>query len=84
MFYYDIIWNPEPDGNIAHIAEHDLTPEEVEEVLFNPVSRDVSRSSGRPIIHGFTADGRYVLVVYEQIDKDTIYPITAYEVELKR
>lgn len=82
MLYYDIVWNPEPDGNIAHIAEHDLTPEDVEEVLFNPISYDVSRSSGRPIVYGLTADGRYVLVVYEQLDQDTIYPITAYEIEL--
>lgn len=36
MLSYDIVWNPEADGNIAHIAEHDLTPEDVEEVLFNP------------------------------------------------
>jgi len=21
--YYDIIWNPEPGGNVEHIAEHD-------------------------------------------------------------
>ncbi len=32
--YYDVLWNPEPNGNLAHIAEHDLTPEDVEEVLF--------------------------------------------------
>jgi len=79
---YDIIWNPDPDGNIAHIAEHDLTPEDVEEVLLNPLGHDVSRSSGRPIVYGFTADGRYILVVYEQLDRYTVYPITAYEIEL--
>ena len=81
MWYYDIVWNPEPDGNIVHIAEHDLTPEDIEEVLFNPVSHDISRSSGRPIVYGFTSDGRYVLVVYEKIDEQTLYPITAYEIE---
>jgi hypothetical protein len=54
---------------------------DVEEVIFNPVDRDVSRSSGLPIRFGFTPDERYILVVYEQIDETTIYPVTAYEVE---
>jgi hypothetical protein len=81
MPYYEIIWNEEPGGNIEHIAEHGLSPEDVEEVLFNPVDRDVSRSSGLPIVFGFTLDGRYILVVYEQIDDVTVYPVTAYVVE---
>jgi hypothetical protein len=81
MWRYDIVWNPEPDGNMAHIAAHYLTPDDVEEVLLNPVAYDVSRSSGRPIVYGFTANGRYVLVVYELLDEQTLYPITAYEIE---
>ncbi len=81
MPYYELVWNDEPGGNVEHIAEHGLTPDDVEEVLFGPVDRDVSRSSGLPIVFGFTPDGRYVLVVYEQLDDVTIYPVTAYEVE---
>ncbi len=81
MPYYEIIWNEESDGNVEHIGEHGLTPEDVEEVLFNPVDRDVSRSTGLPIVFGFTPDGRYIMVVYEQIDDVTIYPVTAYDVE---
>ena len=27
---YDLIWNPEPGGNVEHIAEHDLTPDDIE------------------------------------------------------
>ena len=80
MPYFAFIWNEEPDGNVEHIAEHGLTPEDVEEVLFNPVDRDVSRSSGLPIVFGFTPDRRSTMVVYEQIDAITIYPVTAYEV----
>ena len=68
-------------GNVEHIGEHGLTPEDVEEVMFNPVDRDVSRSSGLPIVFGFTPDGKYILVVYEQIDDATVYPVTAYDVE---
>ncbi len=81
MPYYEFIWNEEPDGNVEHIAEHGLTPEDVEEVIFNPIDRDTSRTSGLPIAFGFTAEGRYILVVYEQIDELTVYPVTAYDVE---
>ena len=41
---------------------------------------DVSRSSGRPVIFGDTSTGRHLMVVYEEIDSDTVYPVTAYEV----
>ena len=41
----------------------------------------LSRSSGLPIVFGFTPDGRYIMVVYEQIDDVTIYPVTAYDLE---
>lgn len=78
----DIVWDPAPDGNIEHIAEHNLEPEDVEEVLWNPIGHDTSYSTGRPIAYGFAPDGRYVLVVYEYLDAETVYPITAYEIEL--
>ena len=81
MPYVDIIWNEEPGGNAEHIAEHDLSPEDVEEAVFNPIDRDFSRSSGLPILFGFTPDGRYILVVYERIDDITIYPVTACDLE---
>ena len=82
MPYYDVLWNPGAGGNVEHIAEHDLTPGDVEEVLFNPVGHDISHSTGRPIVYGFTPDGRYIVVVYEEIDEYTLYPITAYEIEV--
>jgi len=81
MPYYEIIWNEEAGGNVEHIAEQNLTPEDIEEVFFNPVDSDVSRSSGLPIVFGFTPEGRYILVVYEQVDDVTVYPVTAYDVE---
>jgi len=33
MPWYDFIWNDEPGGNVAHIADHGITPEEVEYVF---------------------------------------------------
>ena len=80
MPYYDIIWHPEPGRNVEHISEHHLTPEDIEHALFNPIAHDISRSSGRPMVYGFTPDGRYIVVVYEEIDDRTWYPVTAYEV----
>lgn len=70
-----------PDGNIQHIAEHGVTHDEVEHVLANPIESDVSDRSGRPIVFGYTAAGRFLAVVYEQIDAITVYPITAFDVE---
>jgi hypothetical protein len=29
MPYFEIIWNEEPGGNVEHISEHDLEPEDV-------------------------------------------------------
>ncbi len=81
MPYFDFIWEETEDGNIEHIAQHGLTPEEVEEIMLDPEHTSVSRSSGRPIVFGYTNTGKYIAVVYEQIDADTVYPITAYEIE---
>ena len=31
-------------------------------------------------LFGDTSTGRHLIVVYEQIDDDTVYPVTAYDV----
>ena len=63
-----IDWDDKDDenGNTAHIAEHDLTPEEVESALCDEhTSFDLSDSSGRPIAFGTTDTGRFIAVVFE-------------------
>jgi uncharacterized DUF497 family protein len=75
-----IIWNDEPGGNVEHIEEHGLDVEDVEFVLDNHASIDTSDSSGRTCVFGYTRDDTYIIVVYDQIGADTIYPVTAYEV----
>ena len=67
-----------------HCAEHGVTKEEVENVFQNATDADVSQSSGRPVVFGDTGTGRPLMVVYEKIDADTVYPITAYEVPRRR
>jgi uncharacterized DUF497 family protein len=82
MAFSSILWDldDDPEGNVQHIAQHGITPDEVEEVLQNATDADVSQSSGRPIVFGDTGTGRHIAVVYEEIDADTVYPVTAFEV----
>lgn len=83
MEILDVIWDldDEPDGNVQHIAEHDLSKDDVEDVLFGIHEFDTSHSTGRPIAFGFTSDGRYICVVFEWIERETVYPVTAYCVD---
>jgi hypothetical protein len=76
-----IIWNDDPDGNVAHIAEHGLTPEEVDSVILNdslPV--EFSDSSGLPGKKGFTFTGKLIRVYWlEECDDPLIInPVTAF------
>jgi uncharacterized DUF497 family protein len=86
-FRYALIdWDDPNDesSNTAHIAEHGLTPEEVESALFDDKTTfDVSDSSGRPIAFGKTVTGRFIAVVFEVLnpaDPLILRPITAYDV----
>ena len=65
---------------MSRSTTHDLTTDEVDYVLENFESTGVSRSSGRPCVFGHTPDGRYIVVIYEEDDVDTVVPVTAYEV----
>jgi hypothetical protein len=48
-------------------------------VFDHPVGIDISDSSQRPMIFGYTLDGRYITVIFEEIDDDTVYPVTAFD-----
>ena len=63
-----IIWDLDDDetGNVRHIAEHDLSQREVDDVLTNPDNpTSESESSGEPVTFGWTDTGRYIVVVWE-------------------
>jgi hypothetical protein len=84
-----VVWDPEedPDGNVQHTAENDLSVEEVEDVLLNPENETlISRTSGRPITFGWSFTGRHLAVIWETIcdDPQMIRVRTAYEVTPKR
>ncbi len=76
--YFHFIWN---DENQGHLAEHDVTPDEFEEVVCDPDEVKRSRSSGRPIAFGETTAGKYIACVYDLLDDFTVIPVTAYEIE---
>ena len=82
MLYTSILWDSEddPEGNIQHLAEHGLDVDDVEWVLGAPVSEGTSRSSGMSAVWGYTPEGVYIIVVFQEIDKTTIRVLTAYEV----
>jgi len=78
MPWLEVFWTEE---NEAHLLANKVSRQEAEHVIHNPVGHDVSDSSGRPIVFGYTPAGRRIAVVYEVVDAITVYPITAYEVE---
>ena len=82
MWYVRIIWDEDenPNGNVQHIAEHGLTVEDVEFVLENATEEQTSRSTGRRCCFGYTPGGDHIIVVYDVVDDDSIYPVTAFEV----
>ncbi len=83
MRYLRIIWDLEDDedGNVQHIAENEVTPDEVEEILRTADEAQFSRSSSRPLVFGYTNAGRLIAVIFDWVDEDTVYPVTAYEPE---
>ncbi len=77
MAYFDFLWT---DELVDHLAEHGISQDDFEHVVCDPYSKGYSRSSGLPTVWGHTADGRYMMAVYEALDETTILPVTAYEV----
>ena len=87
MVRLDFIWDLEDDseGNYWHICVegHGITRDEVEEVLDTHYpGQATSRSSGRPLVFGWTSTGKYIVISYEDMlsDAPAVYPVTAFEV----
>jgi uncharacterized DUF497 family protein len=81
MVWIHVFWDVQPGGNAEHVAEHGLDMDEVERVLRNPTEHSTSRSSGCPMVFGYTPSGEYIAVVYEELDEDTVYPLTAFPIK---
>ncbi len=79
MRWTQVVWDPTPGGNVAHVEEHGLTTDEVDHVLQHYDREAISQSSGRTCVFGHVPDGRYIIVVFEE-DGDVVIPVTAYEI----
>ena len=79
MTWTTIFWDDSEGGNVDHIAEHGLRVEDVEQVLENFDRIDRSKSSGSIIVFGWLGSLR-IAVVVDEIDDETIVPVTAYVV----
>jgi hypothetical protein len=75
--YREFHWT---DEVVEHLAEHDVSQDDFEYAFLSPTSKGYSRSSGLPTKWGYTEDGRYIMIVFEELDELTILPVTAYEV----
>ena len=73
----ELHWN---QSQIEHIAQHNVTPEEVEEVCSsNPFVQRTKARGDNPVYHvlGQTHAGRYLFSVIIQFPDGKGYPVTA-------
>ncbi|MCB0065346.1 MAG: hypothetical protein KDE19_24645 [Caldilineaceae bacterium] len=77
MIVHEIIW---PDERIEHIAAHNITPEEFEEVCFGHSLILRAKATGKnPVYHvlGQTDAGIYLLCIVIRFPDGRGYPVTA-------
>jgi uncharacterized DUF497 family protein len=69
-----LLWD---DWNTAHIARHDVTPEEVEQLSQGPYI-DGEANKGRIILIGPTAAGRMLAAILDpEPEPGVYYPVSA-------
>ena len=79
VFIEEILW---PEERIEHIARHQVTPEEFEEVCFGRPLVLRARSEGEnPVYYvlGETEAGRFLLCIVIRFPEGKGYPVTARE-----
>ena len=69
------------DWNVEHISEHNVSPDEAEEVVIYGKKRKGKNNTKISI--GQTEDGRYLLVVYVREKNGDIFVITARDLTEK-
>jgi len=76
-FYID------PQTNLPHIFNHNVTEDEVMDVLTSPGEDRIGREGSRVAI-GQTHGGRYLRVIYvPDPEPESVFVITAYELKGK-
>ena len=77
MKIYEFLW---PEDRVAHIAQHGVRPEEVEDVCFGRALVQRTKSAGaNPVYYvlGQTVAGRYLFCVVIQFPDGKGFPVTA-------
>ena len=73
----------DPETDVPHIHRHDVSEEEVEEILRRPGEDRPGREGSRVAI-GRTSDGRYLRAIYvPDPELDSVFVITAYDLRGK-
>ncbi len=68
---------------INHLANHDVTPDEVEEVAFDNFPHIRKGRQGRRYLYGKTIGGRYLFIVYNLTSGGSAQVITARNMDEK-
>ena len=67
-----LVWDAR---NVVHVARHEVTREEIEEVCHGPfITREAY--AGRLMLIGPTSAGRTLAVVLEPVERGVYYPVT--------
>lgn len=74
----DFEWD---DDNIAHVARHDISPDEVESVAFDDEPWVKRGRKGTRYLLGYTVAGRYLFVVYVLKGKGRARVVTAMDMD---
>jgi uncharacterized DUF497 family protein len=83
MTIHEFVW---PEDRIEHIAQHGVTPEEVEAVCFGkPLVLRAKSEGENPVYYvlGQTDAGRYLFCVLIRFPDGKGYPVTAREMSAK-
>jgi hypothetical protein len=76
MPFYYIQWT---ESFTAKINSRGIAPEEIEDVIYDPDDKDISRSSGLPLWSGWSRYGNWVSVIFDWQDQDTVRPVSAFK-----
>lgn len=77
----EVTWSPSVVAKLA--AKHGLTTAEANEVLLNDsLPTTLTHKTRRPCRFGYTSTGKYIIVIWEEIDgnPDALRGVSAYEV----
>lgn len=70
------------EWNAIHIARHNVTPEEVEDICHNDPLVQVGKK-GRKLVIGLTKEDRIITIVLDSEGPGKYYPVTARDASRK-